>query len=56
MSGSEGVIVGTWVPSHQLTEVQKALSKRKVVKLQGSVHLHVSWWEGILVGPPVSIP
>ena len=26
----------------------KALSKRKVVFLQGSVHFHVSWWEGAI--------
>ena len=28
-------------------EMQKGqLTKRKVVFLQGSVHFHVSWWEG----------
>ena len=37
------------LPSHQLTwKCKKALSKKgKVVFLQGSVHFHVSWWEGI---------
>ena len=35
------------LPSHQLTwKCTKALSKRKVVFLQGSVHFRVSWWEG----------
>ena len=35
------------LPSHQLTwKCKKTLSKRKVVFLQGSVHFHVSWWEG----------
>ena len=35
------------VPSHQLTwKCKKALSKRKVVLLEGSVHFHASWWEG----------
>ena len=29
---------------------KNALSKRKVVVLQGSVHFHVSWWEGIFKG------
>ena len=27
-------------------EVQKALTKRKVVFLPGSVHFHFGWWEG----------
>ena len=37
-----------WIPSHQLTwKCKKALSKRKVVFLQGSVHCHVSWREGM---------
>ena len=35
------------VASYQLTwKCKKALSKSKVVFLQGSVHFHVSWWEG----------
>ena len=39
---------GVHIPSHQLTwKCKQALSKRKVVFLQGSVHFHVSWWEGI---------
>ena len=42
----------TWLSltlSHQLTwKCKKALSKRKVVFLEGSVHFHVSWWEGIV--------
>ena len=34
------------IPSHQLTwKCKKALSKRKVVFLQGFVNFHVSWWE-----------
>ena len=37
-----------YIPSHQLTwKCKKALSKRKVVFLQGSVHFHVSWWDGV---------
>ena len=37
-----------YLPSHQLTwKCKKALSKRKVVFLQGSMQFHVSWWEGI---------
>ena len=36
------------LPSHQLTwKCKKALSKKKVGFLQGSVHFHVSWWEGV---------
>ena len=35
------------VPSHQLAwKCKLALSKGTVVFLQGSVHFHVSWWEG----------
>ena len=39
--------LGVQVPSHQLAwKCKKALSKRKVVFLQGSV-FHVSWWQGV---------
>ena len=35
------------IPSHQLAwKCKTARSKRKAVFLQGSVHFHVSWWEG----------
>ena len=35
------------IPSHQLKWIcKKTLSERKLVFLQGSVHLHVSWCEG----------
>ena len=49
MVAGQITIVHKGIPSQQLTwKRKKALSKRKVVFLQGSVHFHVSWWEGNL--------
>ena len=39
ISGSFGQVRLTW-------KCKRALSKRGVVFLRGSVHFHVSWWEG----------
>ena len=46
----EDTYIYIYTPFHQPTwKCKKALSKRKVMFLQGSVHFQVSWWEGICI-------